>query len=441
MSRLVIAASMLAEIRQRLLVSNIEACAVLFARALRVEGNLARLVVHEVQWAEESDYTNRSEMDAELSPQLVAQAAQRARRSDESIIFVHSHPFGMNRFSAVDDRGETALAAFLSGRIPNRIHATMLVTPDVTIARILGKAEALEVVGVGPTLSWGSSIDSHIPDAAFDRQVRAFGSAGQSRLRHLRVGIVGVGGTGSVVLEQLAHLGVGKFLLIDPDIVELTNLNRLVGATRGDVGRMKVDVGAEHAERINPEAQVQRMSGSVLVAKTAEQLADVDFVFGCTDSHGSRAVLNQIAYQYLVPTIDMGVIIVTTKGVVTHVAGRTQMLAPELGCLLCGNLLNPEAVRVDLLSDFERANDRYVVGATAPAPAVISLNSTVASYAVTMFLNAVTGVPGTARLMNYNALAGTTRVAAVESHPSCIVCSAHGALARGNEWPLPARVS
>lgn len=441
MSRLVIAADLLNSIRDRLLKSRNETCAILFGRAIQMEGRLARLIVHDVQWVDEAHYTSRSKIDAQLSPVLVAEAAQRVRRSDESIVFVHSHPFAMNRFSAIDDRGEISLANFLEGRTPGRIHAAMLVTPEATLARILGKAESLDVIGIGPTLCWGLPADAHEPDPVFDRQVRAFGSIGQGRLRRLRVGIVGVGGTGSVVLEQLCHLGVGRFLLIDPDVVEVTNLNRLVGARRRDVGRLKVDVAAEHAAQINPDVRIQRLSGSVLVAKTAEELADVDFVFGCTDSHGSRAVLNQVAYQYLVPTVDMGVIIVTAEGEVTHVAGRTQMLTPGLGCMLCGNLLNPEAVRVDLLSDFERANDRYIVGTADPAPAVISLNSTVASYAVTMFLNAAAGVPGSARLLNYNALAGTTRVAEIERHPNCIVCSSDGALARGNEWPLPARQS
>ena len=125
----------------------------------------------------------------------------------------------------------------------------------------------------------------------------------------------------------------------------------------------------------------------------AEEIADTDFVFCCTDSHGSRAVLNQTAYQYLVPAIDMGVAIITQKGQITDIAGRSQMLAPGLGCLMCGDLLNPEAIRVDLLTDFERAADPYIVGAHEPAPAVISVNATISSISVTMFLAAVTGIP------------------------------------------------
>jgi molybdopterin/thiamine biosynthesis adenylyltransferase len=164
----------------------------------------------------------------------------------------------------------------------------------------------------------------------------------------------------------------------------------------------------------------------------AETLGDTDLVFCCTDSHGSRAVLNQLAYQFLVPVIDMGVVIVTSGGQVSHIAGRIQMLSPGLSCLQCANLLNPEAVRVDLMTDFERKADPYIIGMQEPAPAVM---------AVTMFLSAVAGVPSMARHLNYNGMTGACRSAAVDKHPTCVVCSPKGALARGSGWDLPARQS
>ena len=441
MSRVVLTAELLAQLRTELLAHCDETCAVLFGRAVLRDGRLIRLVVRDVQWPKPEDYLIRTGIAAQLRPEFVAGVAQRARRSGESLVFVHSHPFDFNKFSPIDDTGEAALAEFFAGRTPGTIHAAMLITPDATLARRLGTTEALAVVGIGAHLAWGSQGTTLPGQPFFERQERVFGTLGQQRLRNLRVGIVGLGGTGTVILEQLAHLGIGNFLLIDPDVVETTNLNRLVGASPTDVGKRKVDVAAAHARRISPEVSVEANAGSILLASVAEQLVDTDFVFGCTDSHGSRAVLNQLAYQYLVPLIDMGVVIVTAAGSVSHIAGRTQMLAPGLSCLLCGNLLNPEAVRVDLLTEFERNADPYVVGTHEPAPAVISLNSTVASMAVTMFLSAVTGIPSSARLLNYNAMTGSCRPAAVERHPTCIVCSSRGALARGPEWNLPARQS
>lgn len=441
MSRIVLTAELLGQLRTELLTHSDETCVVLFGRAIIHAGRPVRLIVRDVQWPGPNDYLTRTSIAAKLRPEFVAAVAQRARRSGESLVFVHTHPFDLNEFSEVDNSGERALAEFLAERTPGRLHAAMLVTPKATIARRLGTLQSLEVAGVGESVQWGDAGPAGIRGSAFDRQERVFGALGQQRLQRLRVGIVGLGGTGSLVLEQLAHLGVEDFLLIDPDVVERTNLNRLVGAGPVDVGRRKVDVAADNTRRINPRARVEAEAASVLLARTAELLADVDFVFGCTDSHGSRAVLNQLAYQYLVPLIDMGVIIVTATGRVTHVAGRTQMLAPGLSCLVCANLLNPEAVRVDLMTDFERATDPYVAGAHEPAPAVISLNSTMASLSVTMFLGAVVGVPSTARLLNYNAMTGACRPAVNARHPTCIICSPQGALARGPEWNLPARQS
>ncbi len=440
MSRLVLTSTLLRELRSELLRHPEETCAILFAQASRNEGNLTRMTVREVLWPTPQDYEERTPISAQLRPRFIAAITQQARRSGQSLVFVHSHPFGLNQFSATDDAGEKVLAEFLESRIPGVPHAALLVTPQVTIARVLGTPYKLQVSGIGPVIAHGCSETSDDGSEQYDRQIRMFGADGQYRLRQMRIGVVGLGGTGSLVVEQLAHLGIRDFCLIDPDVVEATNLNRLVGATPADVGRSKVEVACNAILRTDPAAKIQCHRHSVLMASVAEELTNVDFVFCCTDSQGSRSVLNQLAYQFLIPMIDMGVsIVVGTQGI-SHIAGRTQMLAPELGCQLCGNLLDPEAVRVDLLTEFERSADPYVMGAHEPAPSVISLNSTVASMAVSMFLSAALGVPGTARLINYNGITGTARSAAISRHPTCIVCSPEGAFARAHEWPVPGRL-
>jgi molybdopterin/thiamine biosynthesis adenylyltransferase len=345
----------------------------------------------------------------------------------------------LNEFSLTDDEGEKVLADFLKQRVPEPRHAALLITPETMIARELGHKLPLNVLGVGPELVWGKTNASVDLNTRYDRQVRAFGKTGQGILESMRIGIVGLGGTGSIVLQQLLHLGIRDLLLIDPDTIEETNLNRLVGATPLDVGYPKVTVAEAWAHKINPNVKIEVRQGSVLRASVAQLLADTDFTFCCTDSHGSRVVLNQLAYQYLVPMIDMGVVIAAHNDIITHVAGRVQMLSPGLACLTCGNQLDSEQVRRDMLTDFERQADPYILGQQEPAPATISLNGTVASLAVTMFLNSAIGIPGSARFLNYNAMSGTTRPVVSSPHPTCIVCSKSGAIARGDEWPLPAR--
>ena len=170
----------------------------------------------------------------------------------------------------------------------------MLLTPEKSIARELGQQRPLRVIGVGTNVTWGEDVSDSDIHPQYDRQVPLFGVAGQKILRSIRVGLVGLGGTGSIVLQALAHLGVQDFLLLDPDIIEETNLNRLVGATPKDLGLPKVPVAKAWTQRINSDVRIEARQDTVLKAAVARSLADTDFVFCCTDSHGSRAVFEPI---------------------------------------------------------------------------------------------------------------------------------------------------
>jgi molybdopterin-synthase adenylyltransferase len=439
MSRLVIPFDLFSRLKNALFKDNLESSAILVGRAIVRDGHLKRLVVREMVEPEPEAYEERTSTSVRLRSEFVARITQRVRSSNESLIFTHSHPFAYNQFSDVDDNGERILAEFLAMRTPNVTHASLLLTPEKSLARILGSSEYLDVINLGPIINYSFKLDPPV-GKVYDRQIRAFGKQGQKIIQSLKVGIVGLGGTGSIVAQQLAHLGVENFMLIDPDVLEESNLNRVVGASIENIGEAKVDIAKRLITRINPSAIVEVNKDSVLKSRVAEQLIDTDFAFSCTDSHGSRAVLNQLAYQYLIPFVDMGVVIVTSKGEVQNIAARTQMLSPGLACMVCANLLDYEEVRRDLLSDFERKNDPYILNDPEPAPAVISLNSTIASMAVTMFLNAVVGIPGKARIINYNGLTGASRSAICAQHPMCVVCSTNGSFAKADEWPLPGRL-
>jgi molybdopterin/thiamine biosynthesis adenylyltransferase len=270
----------------------------------------------------------------------------------------------------------------------------------------------------------------------FDRQVRAFGEQGQRKLEQLTIAIIGLGGTGSIVAQELVHLGVRNFILVDPDVIEITNLNRVPNATATDAGKPKTEIAARYIQAIAKSAVIRRIDEDVIDTKTARRLRDADILFGCTDSHGSRAVLQQIAYQYMIPLIDMGVTLIAKEVSMTHVYGRAQLLSPGLACFTCSSLLDPNQVRQDMMTAFERQTDPYIQGSREPAPAVISLNGTVSSLAVTMFLAVVTGIPMQARHVLYNAITSVMRAVRATPKDDCYVCSRRGAFARGDSWPI-----
>jgi molybdopterin/thiamine biosynthesis adenylyltransferase len=434
---------MFADTLQEVLKDEIETCAVFFIRAGTSHSSPDRYFATRVTFPSATAYRERTRLSATLSPEYVVQLTNEARAEGLGLVFVHTHPFatGVPSFSSIDDNGEKELSRFLRGRLSQVNHLALVVGPGGVKCRVLGEAAAVEVIEVGPRLVTHSRFDdAGVIVDTFERQVRALGVEGQRAIRRLRIAVVGLGGTGSLVAQQLAYLGVSNLVFVDPDRIETHNLNRLVGATPADVGSAKVAIAERHVKFINPDVRVLGLVRDVVDDDVAASLADTDFVFCCTDSHASRAVLNQLAYQYLVPCIDMGVGIALSHGEIASVTARVQMLAPGLPCLTCTNAIDASAVRQELMTPEQRRADPYFTGGSGvPQPAVITLNSTVASLATTMFIGAVTSAPFESRFQIYDGLAGTVRSVVATREPRCIVCSAAGSLARGVSWPLPTR--
>lgn len=442
MIELRIAATDMQALRSALLVPQLEQCAVLFACHGRGDDGRDRLLVREITVPARDDYVSCAIGHAELKPEFVARVAKRARLEGFSLVFVHTHPGkGSPHFSTIDDYGEAELAAFLVRRRQTNIHAAMVLSQNGLRARVLGQSREMRVVSAGDRLTVEfdpTPLDEGM-DLQFDRQVRAFGAAGQRILQRLRVAIVGLGGTGSIVAQQLVHLGVRDFILIDPDHIEVTNLNRVVSAAPDDVGRTKVEIAQRYLERVASNVKVRAIPGDVVRASVARRLTDADVILCCTDSHGSRSVVQQVAYQFLLPCIDIGSTITADSGQVTGIFGRVQLLGPDQPCLWCTNLLSSAEVRRDLMSEFERNADPYIQGAREPAPSVISLNGTVVSLALTMLLGLVTSVPVDSRHLIYNARASTLRPVRGVAKDDCFICSRAGVFGHGDATQLFAR--
>lgn len=422
---------------------ELETAAFGFASVVLRPDGTTRFLVQDVLVAGKADYAIRTPYAIQLTPEFFGKGITRSRAEGRALVLIHSHPSQpeIPGFSPTDDEGERVMAPYLLRRAAKVPHVALVVGRDGCAARAFPVGESVAVTQVGRNRT-----ELYVPDGralqvtkTYDRQVRAFGPRGQAKVSLQNVSIVGLGGTGSVVAQQLAYLGVRRFLLVDPDTVDETNLNRTLGAGPSDVGRAKVSVASAAIRAVRPDAHVDEVVGDVTRREVAARVTSSDFIFSCTDTQGSRAVLGQIAYQYLLPMVDVGVNIVVKNGAVTFIEGRAQMFAPGLGCYVCGQQLDWHAVRRDLQTVHHRQNDPYFTGAGEPQPAVVSINSVVASLGVTMFLASVAGVPSNARYQMYDGIAGRVRTLTQVPDPECTVCSITGALGRGSEWPLPTR--
>jgi molybdopterin/thiamine biosynthesis adenylyltransferase len=391
-----------------------------------------RYLVQELAIADAADCLHATTTEIAFAPQFLVAITRRARESNRSVALLHTHPSGFSDFSPTDDRTEAGMAAFMRSRNPRCESFSLVFCDGRIIARRFGATDrvAVRVVGMNVVVSKGCPLEDQALKQ-YDRQIRAFGEEGQVLLRSLKVGIVGLGGTGSVVAQQLAYLGIGHFVLIDPDVIEETNLNRVVGATGSSLQKAKVDSGADLIGQISPASAVHRFKGSAMSAKAIELLRSVDCVFMCTDSHASRALLSEFAYQYLIPAFDIGVSINAHEGKILAVTGRTQMVAPGLPCLSCSNALNAQRIREELMTEEQRAADPYFNEGGERQPAVISINSAMVSMAVTMFLGAFTAIPVRARWQSYDALTGSVRLLSSKSDVNCRVYGQAGITGAG----------
>ena len=199
-------------------------------------------------------------------------------------------------------------------------------------------------------------------------------------LAETRVAIVGLGGGGSHVAQQLAHLGVGNFRLIDPQEIEDSNLNRLVGATAADVRAKtpKVRIAERLIKSIRPWIEVE-------VAQAEWQQADglikdAHVLFGCIDGYLQRMYLERIARRFCLPFIDIGMDVTQIAEQQFAVAGQMIMSLPDGPCMTCLGFLTQD--RLD-----REENDYADAGVN---PQVIWTNGTLASLAVGTFVQIMT---------------------------------------------------
>jgi molybdopterin-synthase adenylyltransferase len=444
MTTLTFAAPALQRLREQLRHPELESSAILLCSQMPLASGDTRLLVVEIHVPTDADYTVRTGIRVEIDSAFCLPIEQAARRRNLSLVYVHTHPGAQAAvFSNIDDSTEREMAAYLKMRGPHVPHAALLFAEQGVRARLLGTQEPVKIVEVGDTLeAYSDEAEAGVVSNQFDRQVRAFGEHGQRRLSQLRVAIVGLGGTGSLVAQQAAHLGIRDFLLVDDDSIETTNLNRVVGASRTDVDQAKVEVARRMIQQINPDAKVDLLSADVTTDGVARRVVEANLVFCCTDSHASRHVLNQAAYQYLTPVIDMGVSISVAKNGAATFAGHSKLLAPGQACLWCSKHLDSEQVRRELMTDEQRAADPYVQGAARVVqPAVISLNSTMASVSMTMMLAVVAGVPSAPRYVLYQGNRARMNATVAERDEACPFCGPTAPLGWGDLLQLPRKLA
>jgi hypothetical protein len=291
--------------------------------------------------------------NASVTPEYFERALGEAMAKGGGLAFMHSHPVpGWQDMSGDDIRTERAMAAQTKSATGLPLLGMTIGTDSAWSARFWEK--------VGPgryKRAWCQSVrvmGEDGMDVTFNDQLLAppnfreelkrtisvWGLAKQQKLARLKVGVIGVGSVGSIVAETLARVGIQEISLIDFDVVEKHNLDRLLHAQRRDYleRNLKVSLLATALKRSATAARftVNAIPYSVTEATGFREALDCDVLLSCVDRPWGRYVLNLIAFAHLIPVVDGGIAVHTKEnGTLQGADWQAHTAMPTRKCLEC----------------------------------------------------------------------------------------------------------
>lgn len=368
-----------------------------------------QLLVHEVIEVPYEACRIREPDAVAWSVESVLPALNLAMQRQFTIVKFHSHPSGYDQFSEFDDSSDRAFFKAVDDVLDScDLRASVVMLPDgrffgrtvqnghlggaIDLFRIAG--DDFEFIRPSETVDPAALAPEHAVQF-----IQTFGEGTYHTMQRLCIGVVGVSGTGSIVLEQLARNCVGEIVLVDPDRLERRNLNRILNTRRCDVGRSKVDRAREAILAMDLGTAVLPIEADVYDRSTIYSLSECDILFGCVDSVDGRHIINKIATHFLIPLIDLGVRIdADGKGGVDQVCGAVHTVLPGGSSLMSRGVYSQADLDAAIMKKREPARyemmvkNGYVRGVAVDRPAVISLNMLIAACAVNEMI---------ARLMPY----------------------------------------
>ena len=227
--------------------------------------------------------------------------------------------------------------------------------------------------------------------------LKEVGGPGQQCLKAAAVAIVGAGGLGAPASLYLAAAGVGRIVLADPDVVDLSNLQRQVIFQDADLGRLKVEAAADRLRALNPHVHVDCAPVHVEPCNLGPLVEGVDLVLDGTDDFSTRFAVNAACVDH-------------QRTLVSGAIGRWTGQVGVFRGRPCYRCLVPE-----IPPDAETCSAVGVVGALAGV-----IGSMMAMETIKLITGA--GDPLTGRLLIYDGLSGDSRTVRIGADPACEVC-------------------
>lgn len=348
----------------------------------------------------------------------VERALNEARKRGLGLALLHSHPVpgwqGMSADDVVAEQERLAKAAISMTDFP--LLGLTVGTDETWSARFWPRVAprryerhwcaSVRVVGHALRISYDSK-QMPAPDANEElrRTISAWGPRHQSNLARLRIGVVGLGSVGSIVVEALARGGIQDVTLLDFDEVEKLNLDRILGAKRddADLHHLKTTVASRlfRDSATAPKFRAREVAASVVEPEGYAAALNCDVLFSCVDRPWGRSVLNHLAYAHLIPVIDGGIVVRVPGGKFKGAEWSVRTVGPNRACLACVGQYAPELVAVEQMGLLDTPS--YIQGLDEGHPLrrnenVFTFSLNLASLEMLQLVALVTGLKGMHRI-------------------------------------------
>lgn len=379
-----------------------ESVALIFCHQAKGD-TLTKFVAFEIVFIDNKDCTIRSESKVvwKTKKYLTSEKIEEIDSNGLSLFTIHSHPGGFNQFSQLDDTNDKEFFSSVNNWFDDgRLNGATVMLPD---GYIFGRT--VDKNGVFTPLSHVNVAGKEIKkfqksekrsSPKFSQRIeQTFGKGTFNLLRRLKIGVVGCSGTGSILIELLARNCVGEIVIVDPDVVEEKNLNRIINSSAKDakLGKPKVEITKNAIEKMGLEVTVSTYEAHTSNKNVISALKECDVLFGCVDSAVGRYHLDCISSAYLIPYFDVGVHIESDgQGNISQTIMVSHYIEPGVSSLLSRKAYTSEQVSAENLKmntpDYyeQLRKEGYIVGIDEDQPAVISVNMQASCMAFNDFL-------------------------------------------------------
>jgi len=350
------------------------------------EGNDQKIILaYDYRPVLDEDYIEDRSVGARINSDAIRAIMQISLSENCGLFHVHLHEHsGKPSESLSDEEGIHPLMTSISRLNSKEDFGYLILSDDSAICRIYDEEQGFFEADIYAEIGYPMNIV--LADNIFvkpnERQKRQtfLGENSVNVFQQINIGIIGYGGGGSHIGQQLSHIGFKNIFVFDDDSFEESNINRLVGAKYSDVKNetKKTEIAERHIKSVLPTANVIKVPKRW--QEEPETLHKCDIVIGCVDSFIEREQLEAEARRYLIPLIDIGMDIYKTKNSYS-ISGQLILSLPSAFCMKC----------CGFITETKLATEAKKYGDVGGNPQVVWSNGVLASNAVGIMVDLLLG--------------------------------------------------